>query len=237
MATAFISRPFFQGALDSLPMVLAAIPFGVLFGVLAPTNGIESWIAVAFSALVFAGSAQYVAIGLWANGTPAVLVIATTFIINLRHLLYALALVLPFKHLPKRKTVAMSFLLTDETFVTFNQRLQRGLSEADRLPYYLGSAIFMYSNWQLSTWAGLLAGNHLQGINELGLEFALVTAFLAMLTTMPKVLTNVVAAILGFTLAWYTRDWPYKTGIIFSVITAACVGAFAIPTKQGIPHD
>ena len=59
-------RAFGQGALNSLPMVLAAIPFGILFGVLAPANGIAGWVAVAFSALVFAGASQYVAIGqLW----------------------------------------------------------------------------------------------------------------------------------------------------------------------------
>lgn len=223
---------FFRGAIDSLPMVLAAVPFGILFGILAPTNGIASWIALAFSAFVFAGSAQYVAIGLWAVGTPALLIVITTFIVNLRHLLYSLALVMPLKAWSRKRKILMSFFLTDETFVTFNQRMQLGLPESERFAYYLGSAVFMYSNWQVCTWLGLWAGTSLQGVEELGLEFALVTAFVAMLTTMLKQRSHIAAAIIGFTLAWFTRDWPHKTGIIFSVVVAAAIAAFALPTAS-----
>jgi len=220
------SKYFWQGVIDTLPMILAATPFGILFGMLAPTNGIAAWVAVAFSALVFAGSAQYVAIGLLASGTPAALIIVTTFIVNLRHLLYALAMVTPTAHWSKPQRLGLSFFLTDETFVTFNQRLRNGLPAEHSLPYYMGSALFMYANWQLSTWLGLWAGGQLQGVEKLGLEFALVTAFLAMLTTMLNHKSNILSAILGFTLAWYTRDWPHKTGIVFSVVVAALVGSY-----------
>lgn len=206
-------------------MVLAAIPFGILFGVLAPANGIEGWIAVAFSALVFAGSAQYVAIGLVASGTPAFLIVLTTFIINLRHLLYALALVVPFKSIPRKQKAAMSFFLTDETFVVFNQRLQQGLKENQLRSYYFGSAFFMYLNWQICTWIGLWAGTTLKGVENLGLEFALVTAFLAMMVPMFKHRKNIVSALIAFVLAWLTRHWPHKTGIVFSVVVAGLVAS------------
>ena len=218
-------RAFGQGALDSLPMVLAAIPFGILFGVLAPANGIAGWVAVAFSALVFAGASQYVAIGLLATGTPAVLIVLTTLVVNLRHLLYALGMLVPLQHVAKRSKIGLSFLLTDETYVTFNQRYLSGLSEADRVPYYLGSGLFMYSNWQVCTWIGLWAGSALEGIEQLGLEFAMVTAFLAMMMPMFRHRKNIVSAVLAFTLAWFTRSWPHKTGIVFSVMVAALVAS------------
>lgn len=224
------SRVALKGAVDTLPMVLAAIPFGILFGVLAPTNGVASWLALALSAFVFAGSAQYVAIGLIAAGTPALLVVFTTFIVNLRHLLYALAALPPFRHLPRKKQVGLSFFLTDETFVIFSQRLQKGLPEADRLPYYLGSALFMYGNWQICTWVGLWAGQSLENIDQLGLEFAMVTAFLAMLSPMLKHWPQVLSAVLGFGLAWLTREWPHKLGIVFSVLVAA--GCATLVTKE-----
>jgi 4-azaleucine resistance transporter AzlC len=206
-------------------MILAAIPFGILFGVLGPANGVSIWITLALSAMVFAGSAQYVAIGLLASGTPAGLIVLTTFIVNLRHLLYALAMLLPLKHLKRATKIRMSFFLTDETFVTFNQRYQQHLAEEDRHAYYLGSALFMYSNWQLCTWIGLWAGTSLSGIEQLGLEFAMVTAFLAMMIPMFKHRKNVISAILGFVLAWFTRDWPHKTGIVFSVVVAATLAS------------
>ncbi|WP_196158417.1 AzlC family ABC transporter permease [Reinekea sp. G2M2-21] len=219
------TKVMFQGALDTLPMVLAAIPFGILFGVLAPANGIASWVAIGFSALVFAGSAQYVAIGLLAAGTPVLLIVVTTFIVNLRHLLYALAMLIPFRHLPRTKKLALSFFLTDETFVIFNQRFQRQLADEHIVPYYLGSAIFMYLNWQVCTWVGLWAGSTLEGIDQLGLEFAMVTAFIAMLLPMCKHRKNIVSAVIGFILAWLTRSWPHKTGIVFSVVAAAFISS------------
>jgi 4-azaleucine resistance transporter AzlC len=221
----FNIKAFGQGALDTLPMVLAAIPFGILFGVLGPANDVSFWITLALSALVFAGSAQYVAIGLIASGTPAVLVVLTTFIVNLRHLLYALAMLVPLKHLKRSTKVRMSFFLTDETFVTFNQRYQQHLAEEDRHAYYFGSALFMYGNWQLCTWIGLWAGTSLSGIDQLGLEFAMVTAFLSMLIPMFKHKKNIVSALVGFILAWFTRDWPHKTGIVFSVVVAAFIAS------------
>lgn len=228
-------KAFFSGVTDTLPMVLAAMPFGLLFGMLAPANDISGWIAIALSAMVFAGSAQYVAIGLLAAGTPAALIVLTTFVVNLRHLLYALAMLVPLRHVPRARKLALSFFLTDETFVTFNQRLQRELPENERVSYYLGSALFMYGNWQLCTWLGLWAGASLTGIESLGLEFAMVTAFLAMMLPMFRHVKNIISAVIAFVLAWFTRDWPHKTGIIFSVLVAAVVAAQFRITERG--HD
>jgi 4-azaleucine resistance transporter AzlC len=220
-----------KGAIDSLPMVVAAVPFGLLFGMLAPVNGISAWIAIAFSALVFAGSAQYVAIGLLAVGTPAPLIVLTTLVVNLRHLLYAFAMLIPTKAWTKKQKVLASFFLTDETFVTFNQRYMNGLEENQRFPYYLGSASFMYLNWQICTWLGLWAGTSVSYVESLGLEFAMVTAFIAMMTPMLKHRRNIVSAVIAFTLAWLFRDLPHKLGIIFAVVVAAVI-ASRVPDSQ-----
>jgi len=219
-------RAFALGAIDSLPLVVAAAPFGILFGALAPANDIPGWIAVAFSALVFAGSAQYVALGLLAIGTPLILIVLTTFVVNLRHLLYSLALAKDFQFAPRGKKIVMAFFLTDETFVTVSRRLQMQLSENHRIAYYFGSACFMYGNWQVCTWMGLWAGSSLQNIEQLGLEFAMVAAFIGMLVPMLKHKANVLAAIIGFALAWFTRHWPYQSGLVFSVVVAALVASY-----------
>lgn len=218
-------QAFSQGAIDSLPLVVAATPFGVLFGALAPAAGIDAWIAVAFSAVVFAGSAQYVAIGLLAIHTPPVLIVLTTFIVNLRHLLYSLALAPDFSHLSGRKRAGMAFFLTDETFAVVSRKLQQGLATEHRQAYYLGSGLFMYSNWQVWTWVGIFLGQSMEGIEQLGLEFAMVVAFIGMMVPMLKRWPNVCSAAFAFVLAWFTRDWPHRSGLIFSVIFAAVVAA------------
>ncbi|MEN9432735.1 MAG: hypothetical protein RLZZ422_324, partial [Pseudomonadota bacterium] len=64
------SAAFRFGALVSVPMIIGAIPFGIIFGSLVATNGFSVWLAVALSAVVFAGSSQFVAIGLIAASAP-----------------------------------------------------------------------------------------------------------------------------------------------------------------------
>ena len=55
-------QEFTQGARDMLPMLLGAIPFGIIFGSLAGAAGLDVWQTLGMSALVFAGSAQFIAI-------------------------------------------------------------------------------------------------------------------------------------------------------------------------------
>ena len=86
---------FWTGARDILPLIIGAIPFGIIFGALATSNGLSVGAALAMSALVFAGSAQFIAMGMIAAGTGWLLIVFTTFIVNLRHLLYAASLTAP----------------------------------------------------------------------------------------------------------------------------------------------
>jgi len=82
------SREFLLGARDTLPMIVGAIPFGVLFGALAATAGMPFWAAMAMSLFVFAGSSQFVAATLVSQGVGTAVIVLTTFIVNLRHALY-----------------------------------------------------------------------------------------------------------------------------------------------------
>ena len=91
-----------KGMVASLPMIVGGIPFGILFGSLAMSNGLSPWFAIAMSSIVFAGSAQFVALGLILMDAPLWVIISTTFIVNLRHILYAADLVKFIKHLPLR---------------------------------------------------------------------------------------------------------------------------------------
>lgn len=86
-------KVFWQGARDMIPLTVGAIPFGIIFGTLAQGSGLSFGGAIAMSALVFAGSAQFIALGLLASGSSVALVVLTTLVVNLRHLLYAASLV------------------------------------------------------------------------------------------------------------------------------------------------
>ena len=102
-------QAFLDGAKATIPLIVGAIPFGILFGTLAGPSGLSVAATLAMSLFVFAGSAQFIALGLLASGAGIGIVIATTFVVNLRHLLYSAALVEKVKHLPQRWRIMMAF--------------------------------------------------------------------------------------------------------------------------------
>jgi len=86
------SRDFLYGARDTLPMIIGAIPFGILFGALATSAGLSVYETMAMSLFVFAGSSQFVAATLIGQGVGVAVIVTTTFFVNLRHALYSASL-------------------------------------------------------------------------------------------------------------------------------------------------
>ncbi|MCJ7520158.1 MAG: AzlC family ABC transporter permease, partial [Anaerolineaceae bacterium] len=80
---------FLNGIKAELPILLGVTPFGMIDGVLAANSGLSTFDAQAMSAVVFAGSSQFMLVQLAALGTPAIMMILTGFVINLRHALYS----------------------------------------------------------------------------------------------------------------------------------------------------
>ena len=168
---------FQRGIRDTFPLVLGAIPFGIVFGAVAITSGFSVAGTIGLSTLVFAGSAQFIAIGLVAQGVPGALIILTTFVVNLRHALYAASLGPYLRGLPQRWIAPLAFWLTDETYAVVIRRYSEGDGSPLKHWYYLGSAVFMYVNWQVCTIIGIFAGQRLRNLSELGLDFAMVVSF------------------------------------------------------------
>ena len=75
-----------------MPLVVGAIPFGIIFGAVAVNSGLGAATTAALSLFVFAGASQFVAAGLVASGAGLFVIVLTTFVVNLRHSLYAVTL-------------------------------------------------------------------------------------------------------------------------------------------------
>ena len=91
---------FWRGVRDTFPLIVGAIPFGIIFGTLSESGGLSLWGALAFSAIVFAGSAQFIALGMVSAGATWPVIVLTTFVVNLRHLLYSTTLLQQVRHTP-----------------------------------------------------------------------------------------------------------------------------------------
>src|SRR5207302_10581176 len=85
-------QEFREGVIDIVPVLVAALPIGLLWGTLAVGKGMTPFEAGLTSLSVFAGAAQYVAIDLWRDPAPWLLLTMTVFIVNVRHVLMGASL-------------------------------------------------------------------------------------------------------------------------------------------------
>ncbi|MEE8567122.1 MAG: AzlC family ABC transporter permease, partial [Anaerolineales bacterium] len=166
---------FILGIRDQAPILLGVAPFGIIFGALAIASGIPPLEAQAFSLFIFAGSAQFIAVGLIAEGTGALIVVLTIFIVNLRHMLYSASMARYFKPLNLKWKFSLSWLLTDEAFAVASTRYRRGPMKNAHW-YTLGTGLALWGTWQVSTAIGILLGAGIP--KSWNLAFALPLTFL-----------------------------------------------------------
>ena len=217
-------RPFLAGARDTVPMLVGAAPFGVIFGTLAIGSGLPVWLTLGLSALVFAGSSQFVAVSLIGSGAALPVIWLTTLVVNLRHALYSATLLPYARELPARWRWALSFWLTDETFAVVENQLHRHASLQDGARYWLGSSLAMYCNWQVWTVVGVLLGQSVPLLATLGLDFAMVATFAAIVALQLRERPVLCAALVAGVVALLARDLPYKLGLMLAAFAGVASG-------------
>ena len=220
-------KPFLAGARDTIPMLVGASPFGLIFGTLAIGSGLPIWLTLGLSALVFAGSSQFVAVSLIGSGAALPVIWLTTFVVNLRHALYSATLLPYARALPARWRWALAFWLTDETFAVVENQLRHHSSPQDGAHYWLGSSLAMYFNWQLWTIAGVVLGQSIPGLATLGLDFAMVATFAAIVALQLRERPVLFAAVVAGTVALLARGLPYKLGLMLAAVSGVGAGMLA----------
>ncbi len=215
---------FFFGVRDTIPLIIAAMPFGLVFGALAQSNGLSIAATVGMSAFVFAGSSQFIAATLIGSAAAIPVILLTVFIVNLRHMLYSASLMPHVGRIPQRLRLIMSFWLTDETFATVSNRLLHDSNSKNLPSYYLGSAIAMYGNWQICTWIGIFMEKKIPDLTGWGLDIAMVVAFIGIVVPVLKSRAQWACAMTAFFSTLVTHSWPNQSGLLFSSLLAIWVG-------------
>jgi len=216
-----------KGARDTLPLIIGAVPFGIIFGTLAAGAGLSAAGAMGMSLFVFAGSAQFIALGLLGAGTAWPLIVLTTFVVNVRHLLYSATLLPYLSRLPRRWQLILSFGLTDETFAVAVGHWRREHTGEYKHWYQFGSMTFMYLNWNLCTLIGIGAGRFLQGIGGWGLDFAMVAAFIGMVIPYLKDKPNAAVVVVSGVSAFAFHGLPHQMGLIVASLLGLSAGALS----------
>jgi len=215
---------------QALPIVLGYLPVGFAYGVLAVKAGLGVANTGLMSILVFAGSAQLIGVDMIGAGAPAVSVIATTFIVNLRHVLFSAALSPYFGEWPKRRIIRFCFQMTDETFALHATRFHNQQQSTAKT---LTINALCQSAWILGGLAGAVAGGFVPDVKPLGLDFALAAMFAVLLVGQLLTPAHVIAAVLGGGIALIlsqTPAAPYAT--LTAAVVAAAVASVTPWTRQ-----
>ncbi|AIY64221.1 AzlC family ABC transporter permease [Pseudoalteromonas piratica] len=219
-----------KGFWDMLPLNLAVIPWGILCGSLAVQSGFSPLEAQLMSLLVFAGSAQLVAIELIVGNASLITILVTTFIISARHFLYGLSVRHKLIDKPLKWRLSLGFLLTDELFAFSHH--SRAYQGKIRLVYALVAGGSFYIAWNIWTLIGVVAGAMLPDLTQMGLDFAIASIFIALvipsITNWPTLFACLASAvsIVVFKL------WQVELGLIFAALLGMSVG-YALASKRG----
>lgn len=225
---------FLAGVRAELPILLGVAPFGMIFGAIAVSAGLPPTLAQAMSSVVFAGSAQFIGAELFAVNTPALVLLLTTFIVNLRHLLYSASLAPHVRSLPARWKLLLAYLLTDEAYaVTILHYTEADSPPAARHWFFLGAGLALWATWQATTAVGVFLGARIPA--GWSLDFALALTFIGLVVPALRDRPHIGAALAAGLVAVLAAAWPYKLGLMAAAIAGIAVG-MALEQMGGRPE-
>jgi predicted branched-subunit amino acid permease len=192
-----------------LPVLIGYFSASIPFGLLAKAGGIPLHVAFLFSAIVFAGASQFMALNLLQAGVAAGEIILATFLVNCRHLVMSTVLAARLRengpektHNPEKenslekaeekpdKTPArdrsgrlgpLTFLAA---FGVTDETFALAVTRKKRLTplFLLALAVTAYSGWLAGTITGFLLGAALPAEARASMGIALYAMFAAILT-------------------------------------------------------
>ena len=164
--------------LDTVPVMTGYLFLGISFGILLGETGYGLPWAFCMALFMYAGSAQFLAVGLLANHASVLSSAIAIFLLNARHIFYGISLIDAYKGTGKKKPYLI-FALTDETYslVTQNQPPE-GMK---RHTYCFLVSLLDHIYWVAGCVIGSVAGNFLP-ISFEGIEFVLTALFVCIFT-------------------------------------------------------
>lgn len=199
---------------NTIPVLTGYLALGFGFGIMLKSAGYGILLAFFMSLTIYAGSMQYVAVGLLASNAPLITVALTTLLVNARHLFYGISMLSKYRGTGIRKPYLM-FALTDETYSLLCGDTP-DIKPEQQSNYYFFVSLFNHSYWITGSVIGALVGTLIK-FNSEGIDFVLTALFITI-----------------FLEQWMTnkKHIPAITGVGASVLCLVIFGSesFLIPT-------
>jgi predicted branched-subunit amino acid permease len=158
-------------------------------------------------------------VGLIGRGAGGLEIVLTTFLLNVRHVLYGLSLARRVPMSPRERVVG-AYFLTDEAY---GVSISRG---ARTFGYVLGAELSLFVTWNIATFAGALLGGVIPDPERLGVDFVFPVAFLALLVPLLRRRVEVLVAVVAGIVAWtLSKGLPGGLPVVGAGVSGALLGA------------
>jgi len=225
MAVSTLFSCFLRGMRDSLPFILVAGPFGLLFGILATEAGLNLFETVVFTVSIFAGAAQLTSLGLLQEQAPTIIALISGLAVNLRMAMYSASLTPYLGDAPIWKRAIAAYLTVDQSYalsvVRYEQEPEMTVSQ--RYAYFFGTNGVIGPVWTTATVVGALVGAKLP--HSWNLDFIMPIAFLAVVAPMMRTRAHRIAALVAALVSLPASLMPFNLGLIVAGTAGMLAGA------------
>lgn len=222
------NQRFNEGVYAGLPVAIGYVPIAIAYGALGVASGLTWWHTTLMSLLVFAGAAQFMAIGMLAAGAGALQIIVATFVLNFRHLIMSLSLFDRLRHFPRARRVATSLGVTDETFAVLAVRAGAG-EWRPTTRFVAGTLLAAYLAWVIGSAFGAVFAAVIPENVSSGMSVALYAMFIALL--MPAVRGSAWAALTAGVAMGLCYGFNQFLASGWAIVCATLIAAFIGPIR------
>lgn len=215
---------------SGIPIGIGYIPVSIAYAIIARQAGFTVFETCTMSLGVFAGAAQMMAIGMYAQGASIITIIIATFILNLRHFIMSTCVVNKAGKGSTGLKLIGAFGVTDETFAVFTTQAEYRCTAFS----FLGLVTAAYVSWNLGTVVGAIASDLLPSAVTASLSIALYAMFIGMIV--PNMKGNIrIAVLVAFTAVVNSVLNIFVSSslsLIISTLVCAAAGVFFVDGKN-----
>lgn len=216
---------FARGAREIADVTPGLAAWSVMTGVAMVQSGMSTPEALAMTLLVFAGSSQLAAIPLIAASAPVWVILATSFCVNLRFVVFSAHLRAYVMHLPRPARLALGYITGDMSYVLFVRRYAHPADTPEdreaQMAYLLGSCALNWASWQAASLLGIALAAWVP--LRWGLGFAGTLALVGVACSLASSRMRRVSAVVAGAAAVAAFALPYKLHIVVAIAAAVAL--------------
>ncbi len=165
---------FFKALRMTITLMLGVLFLGVGYGVYMRSLGYDAWYPLLMAATIFAGSMEFITVGLLQEQFSPIYAFLLTLIVNGRHSFYGLSIYDRYNGTGWKKFFLVSMILDESFSVNCTTEAEEGVRQDW---FMLFVSVLLYLSWLVGTSIGALFGQ-LPVFDVKGMDFVMTALFI-----------------------------------------------------------